>query len=98
MVTVIAIGVGIFVLPSQTLAQNTIDTINQNLIGMRGIDASVQWFVDLLRGLACRLIQFAIVAISVMMIVYGIMFLKSRGSPQGMVTARKALLWGLLGE
>ena len=54
--------------------------------------------VNLLIGFACWSIRFAIVAISIALVFYGILFLKSRGSPQGMTYAKKALTWGLVGS
>ena len=95
-IVVVVIGLGIFLLPSQTLAQAT-NAINQNLTGFRGIDLSVQWLANFLKSFACYFIRFAIVSISVMIVVYGIMFLQSRGTPQGMTSAKKSLLWGLVG-
>ena len=53
--------------------------------------------VSMLRGFACWAIRFAIITVSIVMVFYGILFLKSRGSPQGMTYAKKALRWGLVG-
>ena len=62
-----------------------------------GGNYTLTWFFTVLGRLTCYLIQFAIVSFGVMLIVYGLMFLKSRGSPQGMTESRKALTWGLVG-
>jgi hypothetical protein len=35
--------------------------------------------------------------VAIMTVFYGIMFLKSRGSPQGMTQTKKALTWGIVG-
>ncbi len=53
--------------------------------------------VGILRGLACWFIRFGIIAVAIMITVYGILFLRSRGSPQGLAYAKKALNWGLVG-
>jgi hypothetical protein len=58
---------------------------------------TITWFFNVLRSLTCYLIQFAIIAFGVMIIVYGLMYFKGMGSPQGMTSARKALTWGLVG-
>ena len=74
-----------------------IDAINRSLTGFQGTDLSVTGLFSLLTSLTCYFIQFAIIMISVMIIVYGIMFLQSRGNPQGMMSSRKALAWGIVG-
>lgn len=51
----------------------------------------------MLNKLACYFLWFAIILVSIMMVYYGIMFLMSWGSPQGMQNARKALTWGIVG-
>ncbi|MBI2064620.1 MAG: hypothetical protein HYT62_01040 [Candidatus Yanofskybacteria bacterium] len=53
--------------------------------------------VSLLNGLACWFIRFGMIAVAIMIVVYGILFLKSRGSPEGMTYAKKSLTWGLVG-
>src|SRR3989338_10704156 len=53
--------------------------------------------IELLGGIACWLLRFAIISVSIAMIFYGILFLKGRGSPQGMTYAKKSLMWGLIG-
>ena len=62
-----------------------------------GGEYRVTWFFNILNDLTCYFIQFAIVAFGIMLIVYGLMFFKGRGTPQGMTEAKKALTWGLVG-
>ena len=50
-----------------------------------------------LRQATCYFYQVAIIIFGAMLVIYGLMFFKSRGSPQGMTEARKALTWGLVG-
>ena|SRR3990167_6494756 len=97
-ITVIVIGLGILILPFQALAQAS-DVIIQKLTdpNLPGKELTVQWAVDLLKGWACYFIRFAIISFTGMMVVYGILFLKSRGNPQGMMSSRKALSWGIVG-
>ncbi len=65
--------------------------------GSPGKVYDIAWFFTLLNTLACRFIQFAIIVFGIMLIVYGLMFFKGRGSPQGMTDSKKALTWGLVG-
>ena len=58
---------------------------------------TLTWFFTVLGKLTCYLIQFAVISFGVMLIVYGLMFFKGRGSPQGMTDSKKALTWGLVG-
>src|SRR3989344_5532678 len=67
------------------------------LDGLDGENIDATRIVGMLRGLACWGIRFAIITVAIMMVFYGILFLKSRGSPQGMTNAKKALTWGLVG-
>lgn len=87
---------GLFVLPFQSSAQVS-NAINNALTNLKGTNLSIQGLADLLKGLACYFIRFAIIATTTMMVVYGIMFLQSRGNPQGMTSAKKALIWGIVG-
>lgn len=67
------------------------------LDNLPGAQISLEWLFATLGSLACYLLQFAIISIGVMIVVYGIMFIKSRGNPQGVTTAKKSLTWGLVG-
>jgi hypothetical protein len=62
-----------------------------------GGEFDITWFFTLINNLACRFIQFAIIVFVIMLIVYGLMFFKGRGTPQGMTDSKKALTWGLVG-
>ena len=63
----------------------------------QGQEFNVQQLFNILNSLTCYFIQFAIIVFGGMLIIYGLMFFKSRGSPQGMTEAKKALTWGLVG-
>lgn len=58
---------------------------------------TVQALFNFLTEFACWFIKFGIIALGVMMIVYALMFFKSRGNPQGMGKAKEALTWGIVG-
>lgn len=62
-----------------------------------GQQLGVQWLFKLMGQLTCYFYQMAIIVFGVMLVIYGLMFFKSRGSPQGMTEARKALTTGLIG-
>ena len=88
---ILVIFIAIFAFSSQAQILN--DDLSQG--PATNIDAT--GLVQLLGGIACWLLRFAIIAVSIAMIFYGILFLKGRGSPQGMTYAKKALTWGLVG-
>ena len=69
----------------------------QFLGGAPGEILGIDWLFKFLSQLTCYFYRFAIITFGVMLIIYGLMFLRSRGSPQGMTEARKALTWGLVG-
>lgn len=71
--------------------------ITTNLDNAPGIVFNVQNFFNLLTGLSCWFLRLGIIALGVMMIVYGLMFLKSRGSPTEFANAKKAFGWGIVG-
>ena len=58
---------------------------------------SVTSLLNLFGRLTCYLIQFAVIAVGVAFIVYGIMFLTSRGEAQGFSRSKKAITWGVVG-
>ena len=68
-----------------------------NLEDFQGKVFTVEILVNLVKGLTCRFIQFAIIAFGIGIIVYGLMFIKSRGNPTSMTEAKKALTWGVIG-
>lgn len=78
-------------------ARGQAQIFNDNLGVGPGTGFDVTRLVNLLKGFACWSIRFAIVTVSVMLVFYGILFLKSRGSPEGMTNAKKSLTWGLVG-
>ena len=86
-------SLAVFSVGLSVLAQGFTDS----LINFRGSEFNVQALFRLLNGLACWFIRAGIILIGVMMIVYGLLFLKSRGSPQGMNYAKQALAWGVVG-
>jgi len=71
--------------------------LTNNLGGAPGENFTATKLFNLLNGLACWFIKFAVIAIAVMFLIYGILFLTSRGNPQAMATARKALTYGVIG-
>lgn len=70
---------------------------SENLGGVRGQIFTVESFFRILNGLACWFLQFGIIALGVMLVFYGILYIKSRGSSTGMTDARRALTWGIVG-
>lgn len=81
-------------LSTSVLAQTNFTT---NLGDFPGGEFSATKLVNLVGGLACYFIRFGMVAVVVAFVVYGIMFLKSRGNPQEFGGARKSLAWGVVG-
>ena len=68
-----------------------------NLNDAPGRNFTFENLIKLFGGLACWSMRVAMILIAGAMIIYGLMFLKSRGSPQGMENAKKAFTWGLVG-
>ncbi|OGM98379.1 MAG: hypothetical protein A2817_03230 [Candidatus Yanofskybacteria bacterium RIFCSPHIGHO2_01_FULL_39_8b] len=71
--------------------------ITDNLGGAPGAVFKFENLLGILRGVSCWFLRFGIIAVGVMMVVYGILFLVSRGNPTGMTNAKKALSWGIVG-
>lgn len=69
----------------------------ESLGGAPGSALDVNNVLAIFRGLSCWFIRFGIIATGVMMIVYGILFLISKGNPTSFSNARKALGWGIVG-
>ena len=79
------------------LYSNTFAGFTDYLGGAPGSVFTVQNLFNLASGLSCRFIQFGVIALGVMIVVYGLLFIKSRGNPTGMTDAKKALTWGVIG-
>ena len=63
-----------------------------------GSDLDATRVVNIIRGFSCWLLRFAIITVSIVLVFYGILYLKSRGSPEGLSYAKKALKWGIVGS
>jgi len=83
-----------FLLSTSVFAQSIFTT---GLSNSPGAVFTITNLIKLISGLACYAIRFAIIASVIALVVYGIMFLKSRGNPQEFGGAKKALTWGLVG-
>ena len=84
-----------FLLFSPASAQTSIFT--SGLDDSPGAVATVTNLVKLIGSLACYFIRFGIIAAVIALVVYGIMYLKSRGNPQEFGGAKKAFSWALVG-
>lgn len=71
--------------------------ITNNLRDAPGIELGIQNLFNLLSQLSCWFLRFGIVALGVMMIVYGLLFIKSRGNSSELSGAKKAFGWGIVG-
>ena len=71
--------------------------ITDNLGSAPGAVFDIQSFFNLLSKLSCLFLRFGIIALGVMVIVYGILFLKSRGDSSEFSSAKKAFGWGVVG-
>ena len=71
--------------------------ITDNLQNAPGAALDIQGFFNLLSQLSCWFLRFGIIALGVMMIVYGTLFLKSRGNSTEFSSAKKAVGWGIVG-
>lgn len=77
--------------------QGQAQILGEDLSSGPGSNIDAPKLIKIFGGLACWLIRVAIVAVSIALVFYGILFLKSRGSPQGIAYAKKALSWGIVG-
>lgn len=71
--------------------------ITDNLKNAPGAVLDIQGFFNLISKLSCWFIRFGIIALGVMMIVYGLLFLKSRGNSTEFGNAKQAFGWGIIG-
>ncbi|MDO8496829.1 MAG: hypothetical protein Q7S43_05265 [bacterium] len=71
--------------------------ISDNLKNAPGAALDIQVFFNLLSKLSCWFLRFGIIALGVMIIFYGILFLKSKGSASEFSNAKKAFGWGIVG-
>ena len=71
--------------------------ITDNLKNAPGAALDIQGFFNLLSKLSCWFLRLGIIALGVMMIVYGLLFLKSKGSSTEFSNAKKAFGWGIVG-
>jgi hypothetical protein len=79
------------------MKQILITQITDNLKNAPGAALDIQSFFNLLSKLSCWFLRFGIIALGVMIIFYGILFLKSRGSSTEFSNAKKAFGWGIVG-
>lgn len=84
----------LFVFSNFVMAQSIFTT---NLGNYPGGVFSITNLIKFIGSSACYLIRFGIISVFVAFIVYGIMFLKSRGNPQEFGGAKKSLVWGIVG-
>ena len=68
-----------------------------NLDNAPGINLSIDGLMNIIKGLACWIVNAALILIVVAVVFYGIQFLISRGDPGKVGDARKALTWGVVG-
>lgn len=68
-----------------------------DLSGVRGIDLTVDKIKNIITGLACWLIDIALVLMVIAVVFYGIKFLLSQGDSGKITDARKGLLWAIVG-
>lgn len=61
------------------------------------LNAGTPWLLNIITGIIGLLWVLFIAFAVIMFIVAGFFFLKAQGEPAELVTARKALLWGMIG-
>ena len=67
------------------------------LDNLPGAQINLVWLFNILGTFACYLIQFAIIAFGVMIVVYGIMYIKGMGNVQEAGRVKTSLTWGVVG-
>ena len=68
-----------------------------SLGGAPGINLTLAGVINIFRGLACWIVNIALILIVVAVVFYGIKFLISQGDPGKVGEARKGLGWGIVG-
>lgn len=68
-----------------------------DLSGVPGIDLNIDKVKKIITGLACWLIDIALVLMVIAVVFYGIKFLLSQGDTGKITDARKGLLWAIVG-
>lgn len=68
-----------------------------DLSGVRGIDLTIDEIKNIITGLACWLIDIALVLMVIAVVFYGIKFLLSQGDSGKIIDARKGLIWAIVG-
>lgn len=68
-----------------------------DLSGVPGIDLNIDKIKKIITGLACWLIDIALVLMVIAVVFYGIKFLLSQGESGKITDARKGLLWAIVG-
>lgn len=71
--------------------------ITDNLDNFKGAVFTVSNLFNMLSNFSCWFLRFALIALGIMIVVYGVMFILSRGNPTEMSGAKKALGWGIVG-
>ena len=62
-----------------------------------GVDLTIDGIKNIIKGLACWLVDIALILIVVAVVFYGIQFLISRGDPTKVTKARSSLSYGIVG-
>ncbi len=65
--------------------------------GTLGVNLTIQSVFAIVTGAVCWFSRFALVAMVVAVIVYGIQFMMSQGDPTKYSNARTSLTWGIIG-
>jgi len=89
--------VGLVIVVFLGISFEALAQITNNLGQFQGQELTVQSVFNIFRGLSCWFIRFAIIVLGIMMLVYGLLFFKSRGNSTEFTNARKALTWGIVG-
>ncbi len=86
-----------FVFLNGVLFFNEAKAQRTDLSGVKGIDLTVDKVKNIITGLACWLIDIALVLMVIAVVFYGIKFLLSQGDSSRIIDARKGLLWAIVG-
>ena len=86
-----------FVFLNGVLFFNAAKAQRTDLSGVKGIDLTVDKVKNIITGLACWLIDIALVLMVIAVVFYGIKFLLSQGDSSRIIDARKGLLWAIVG-
>lgn len=78
-------------------SHNQTNPYDGGLDSVPGVDLTIQRIFDIVVGLTCWLTRFALLAMVIMLVIYGLQFITARGEPSKFNNAKKSFNYALVG-